>query len=153
VGGQDGNTGNTAAPVGAIVGGVVGGVGVLLCIGILLLVLRRRRRREAELLNAATAPENASLPKKTDIRPPNEKTILMAMTQSGQSRGSGTVQEPQSGASGEPIVSATETTPTDQGTTPHTEVGREVDGGVRLASGDSDDDHMPSLLPPSYAQY
>jgi len=151
--GQERNTGTTAPPVAPIAGGVVGGVTLLLCIGIVLLVLRRRRRREAELLNAATAPGNPPFPTKIDVRPPNEKTILMAKTLSAQSRGIGTVQEPRSGAVEAPIVSATEPTPTDGGSSQHTEIGREVDGGVRLASGDSDDIHMPSLLPPSYAQY
>jgi hypothetical protein len=147
VGGQDGNTGTpTAPPVSHIVGGVIGGVVLLLCIGIFLLVLRKRRRREAKLLNAATAPDNPPFPTKIDVRLPNEKAIFMTTTLSG-------VQEPRSGASEAPIVLATESSTTDHSTTQQTGIEREVDGGVRLASGDSDESHMPLLLPPSYAQY
>lgn len=30
---------------------------------------------------------------------------------------------------------------------------REQDGGIRLASGDSDEDETPPILPPQYARY
>lgn len=148
VAGQDGTIGTIAPPVGPIVGGVVGGVGLLLCIGILLLALRRRRR-QAALQEVAAASGNQPFPGTTDSRIPNEKAIVAGVA-SKRSRGGGGRIGERNDASSVPMVPAV---PTHHSTSQPVDPEREVDGGVRLASGDSEEDHVPSLLPPSYAVY
>ena len=157
-----------APPVGPIVGGVVGGLVLLSCIGITLLVLRRRRQREDTLLAASVVPLDRPAVKAGNSLFPKEKSYPPASASPGRDREIDGREEQINNGSGVAAGSATRDGPTNNPLTGpprnnpgsptahsgrHTEIGREVDGGVRLASGDSDDDHVPTLLPPSYARY
>jgi len=155
-------------PVGPIVGGVVGGLVLLLCIGILLLVLRRRKQSEAALSATSVGPLDHSLVRPSNSPFPNEKGHPLVSASSGGGGGVDGREEQTDTGSGGLVGSAMMNSPTNNSATDpsrnnlgspterldqHPEIEREVDGGVRLASGDSNDDHVPTLLPPSYARY
>ena len=170
--GGAGGSGNASPPIGAIVGGVVGGVALLSCLAAFFFIRRRRLRKQTEIMNAAAVAENQQFtPTTVDVTTPKEKsyppitpstaTFVAAPQEQQDHRTSGT-------SSAVPLMAANARTKSpvrsgrgsqvaeSQAADSHfEEPQREVDGGVRLASGDEDEDDIPppAILPPSYARY
>lgn len=149
-----GPSGNSSPPVGAIVGGVVGGIALIACAITFWFLRRRRSIKQSAIPSAAVVSENERFPISATeaTNTPREKafppgTPISGASQNGQLR--------DSAARSATVPAAAASAVSSQGSRPHAEEPhREVDGGVRLASGDEDDeDPPPALLPPSYARY
>ncbi|KIM22525.1 hypothetical protein M408DRAFT_28653 [Serendipita vermifera MAFF 305830] len=153
--GNQGSSGGSSPPVGAIAGGVVGGVVLLL--GLAALWYFRRRKQQTQVLSVATVSETQQYRGSATIGTtgltPNEKAFPPSTP--GTATFGTNSQHNSSSVPGRPatIPAPAHSASSDVGS--HgLQPQREVDGGVRLASGDEDDEsYVPEILPPSYARY
>jgi hypothetical protein len=157
--------------VGAIAGGVVGGfVGLLGIVFAIWFFRKRQLQKQADLLpheyrNSASVPSASGT---IVASAPSRKRKRSSMFKGSRSDGerqmtatdvpvldisaNGAVQPPRGAVDSSDVTTGLSTAQTAYHYTGSQPI-REQDGGIRLASGDSDEDETPPVLPPQYARY